>query len=207
HGVSPPRRRRAAASAAAGDGLGSGPALGSARARARLETRGHRRAAGAPRVATGGGFVLGGRRRSRGAALPRRQAIHPRSGCGADYRGVPRGAAMKVVVVAEYYPRRRDPVLGIWAHRQALAARDAGADVKVLVLERPIPPATSLRRPWRLPGALRGIARQPQSDTLDGIDVRYVRFTAGPRERSYASWHENAAGPLGKALAQLHAEW
>ena len=114
---------------------------------------------------------------------------------------------MNVCVVAEYYPRRRDPVLGIWAHRQALAARDAGADVKVLVLERPIPPAATLRRPWRLPRALRGIARQPQSDTLDGVDVRYVRFTAGPRERSYASWHENAAGPLEKALTQLHADW
>ena len=28
----------------------------------------------------------------------------------------------KVAVVAEYYPRRADPVLGIWAHRQARAA-------------------------------------------------------------------------------------
>ena len=29
---------------------------------------------------------------------------------------------MRVLVVSEYYPRRGDPVLGIWAHRQALAA-------------------------------------------------------------------------------------
>ena len=35
--------------------------------------------------------------------------------------------------------RRADPVLGVWAHRQALAARDAGADVRVLVLHRPVP--------------------------------------------------------------------
>ena len=34
---------------------------------------------------------------------------------------------MKVAVVAEYYPRAADPVLGIWAHRQALAARAATA--------------------------------------------------------------------------------
>ena len=34
---------------------------------------------------------------------------------------------MRVVVAAEYYPRRADPVLGVWAHRQARAARDAGA--------------------------------------------------------------------------------
>jgi teichuronic acid biosynthesis glycosyltransferase TuaC len=114
---------------------------------------------------------------------------------------------MKVAVVAEYYPRRRDPVLGIWAHRQAIAARDAGADVRVLVLERPVPPAAALRRPWRLPAALTGIARQPKSDVLDGIEVRYVRFVAGDRSRSYATWHERAAEPLGEALAQLRREW
>jgi teichuronic acid biosynthesis glycosyltransferase TuaC len=114
---------------------------------------------------------------------------------------------MKVAVVAEYYPRRRDPVLGIWAHRQALAARDAGADVKVLVLERPVPSAASLRRPWKLPGAIAGIARQPKRDELDGIEIRYVRFVAGDRNKTYATWHERAAEPLGKALAELHDEW
>jgi glycosyltransferase involved in cell wall biosynthesis len=114
---------------------------------------------------------------------------------------------VKVAIVAEYYPRRRDPVLGVWAHRQALAARDAGAEVKVLVLERPLPPASALRRPWRLPGALTGIARQPAKDTLDGVDVRYVRFVAGERSRSYATWHERAAAPLGDALADLRAAW
>jgi glycosyltransferase involved in cell wall biosynthesis len=114
---------------------------------------------------------------------------------------------VKVAVVAEYYPRRRDPVLGIWAHRQALAARDAGADVRVFVLERPVPPAASLRRPWKLPGALAGIARQPKQDQLDGIEVRYVRFVAGDRNKTYASWHERAAEPLGEALGALRQEW
>lgn len=114
---------------------------------------------------------------------------------------------MKVAVVAEYYPRRRDPVVGIWAHRQALAARDAGADVKVLALERPVPPASALRRPWRLPGAFARLARQPARDALDGIDIRYVRFVAGDRDRTYATWHQKAAEPLGKALAELYDEW
>jgi glycosyltransferase involved in cell wall biosynthesis len=114
---------------------------------------------------------------------------------------------VNVCIVAEYYPRRRDPVLGVWAHKQAVAARDAGADVKVLVLERPVPPAAALRRPWRLPGALLGIARQPPADRLDDIDIRYVRFRAGSRERSYTGWHEKAAGPLGRALGRLHAKW
>ena len=33
---------------------------------------------------------------------------------------------MKVAVVSEFYPRAHDPVLGIWAHRQAQAAIAAG---------------------------------------------------------------------------------
>ena len=41
-------------------------------------------------------------------------------------------------------PRTR--VLGVWAHRQALAARDAGADVRVLVLHRPVPSRAALKR-------------------------------------------------------------
>jgi teichuronic acid biosynthesis glycosyltransferase TuaC len=114
---------------------------------------------------------------------------------------------VKVAVVAEYYPRQRDPVLGIWAHRQALAARDAGADVKVLVLERPIPPTAAVRRPWRLPRALSGIAHQPARDELDGIEIRYVRFVAGDRNRTYASWHVRATKPLGEALTELQRNW
>ena len=52
---------------------------------------------------------------------------------------------MKVAIVAEFYPRAADPVLGLWAHRQAIAARDAGADVRVLVLHRPLPSRAQAR--------------------------------------------------------------
>lgn len=114
---------------------------------------------------------------------------------------------MNVAVVAEYYPRQRDPVLGIWAHRQALAAREAGADVKVLVLERPVPPASDVKRPWRLPKTLSGLMRQPAVETMDDIEVRYVRFVSPPRESSYATWHESATKPLTKALAKLNSGW
>jgi glycosyltransferase involved in cell wall biosynthesis len=114
---------------------------------------------------------------------------------------------VRVCVVAEYYPRRRDPVIGVWAHRQALAARGAGADVRVLALERPLPPASSLASARRLARALAGAARQPRHDTLDELEVEYVRFVSPPRERSYPSWDRWARGPLGKALARLHAHW
>jgi teichuronic acid biosynthesis glycosyltransferase TuaC len=114
---------------------------------------------------------------------------------------------MRVCVVAEYYPRRRDPVLGVWAHRQALAARDAGAEVRVLALERPVPPASALASAPKLARAVAGAVTQPRHDELDGLEVEYVRFLSPPRERSYPTWDRWARGPLGKALAKLHADW
>ena len=118
---------------------------------------------------------------------------------------------MRVAVVAEYYPRRRDPASGAWAHRQAVAARDAGADVHVLVLERPLPSAAAARgalrgRPAAAARELRAAAAQPRRDTIDGIPVEYVRFVSPPRERSYARWHRWARRPLARALGRLHAE-
>ncbi len=108
---------------------------------------------------------------------------------------------MRVVVVAEFYPRAADPVLGVWAHRQAMAARDAGAEVQVLVLHRPVPPARSLReRDWR---ALR-VLRQPRRAVLDGLPVEYVPFLAPPRPRSYGSWGAWAAPSLAVSLRALH---
>jgi glycosyltransferase involved in cell wall biosynthesis len=119
---------------------------------------------------------------------------------------------MRVCVVAEHYPRRRDPVLGVWAHRQALAAREAGAEVRVLVLERPVPGMAAARallrgRPGPLGRSLREFATQPRHDRLDGLEVEYVRFLAPARERAYSSWHRHAAAPLERALERLDERW
>jgi teichuronic acid biosynthesis glycosyltransferase TuaC len=113
--------------------------------------------------------------------------------------------SVRVAIVAEYYPRAADPVLGVWAHRQALAARDAGADVRVLVLHRPLPPLAALRaRDLR---ALRAAARQPRHATLDGIPVTYVPYLAPPRPWSYGAWGAFAAPALRRALRRLRAEF
>jgi glycosyltransferase involved in cell wall biosynthesis len=119
---------------------------------------------------------------------------------------------MRVAVVAEYYPRRRDPASGAWAHRQAVAARDAGADVRVLVLERPLPSAAAARAAVRAdPRAAVREARdaiaQPRRETRDGIEVEYVRYVSPPRERAYAAWHRWASWPLRRALDRLHSDW
>ena len=111
---------------------------------------------------------------------------------------------MKVAVVAEFYPRAADPVLGLWAHRQAIAARDAGADVRVLVLHRPLPSLAAARGgPAAAARATAHALSQPPRATLDGIEVAYVPFLAPPRPATYGSWGRWAAGPLAVALRAL----
>jgi teichuronic acid biosynthesis glycosyltransferase TuaC len=111
---------------------------------------------------------------------------------------------MRVAVVAEFYPRAADPVLGVWAHRQAVAARDAGADVRVLVLHRPVPPRSALQDgPAGALGAAARAAAQPLHTTLDDIPIAYVPFLAPPRPRSYGDWGRWAAPSLALALRAL----
>jgi glycosyltransferase involved in cell wall biosynthesis len=102
---------------------------------------------------------------------------------------------VRALVVAEFYPRANDPVLGVWAHRQAVAARDAGADVRVAVLYRPIPPRAE-------PKALGRYLRQPPRAKRDGITIDYIPFVSPPRSGSYGRWGAWAAPSL---AAYLHA--
>lgn len=111
---------------------------------------------------------------------------------------------MKVAVVAEFYPRAADPVLGIWSHRQALAARDAGAEVEVLVLHRPVPPKAAFDGgPREAARHAAEMLRQPWVEERDGLRVRYVPFVSPPRPSAYGSWGTWAAPPLAVALRAL----
>lgn len=106
---------------------------------------------------------------------------------------------MKVLVVAEFYPRASDPVLGVWAHRQALAARDAGAEVQVVVLHRPVPPSAQLRdrAAWRRATA------EPRRRELDGLPVTTVRYLSPARSGHYGRWGAYAAPQLAVALRAI----
>jgi teichuronic acid biosynthesis glycosyltransferase TuaC len=110
----------------------------------------------------------------------------------------------RVAVVAEFYPSQRDPVLGVWAHRQALAARDAGAELRVLVLHRLVPPRAALAAgPGAARRALAELVREPRRQTRDGLTITYIPFVSPPREHAYAKWGAWAAPPLALALRRL----
>jgi teichuronic acid biosynthesis glycosyltransferase TuaC len=109
---------------------------------------------------------------------------------------------MKALVVAEFYPSERDPVLGWWAHRQAVAARDAGAEVEVVVLHRLVPPRAALRD-RRAMRELGRRVREPRHQERDGLKIHYVSFVSPARERSYAQWGAWAALPLGRTIRRI----
>ena len=112
---------------------------------------------------------------------------------------------MKVLIVAEYYPRAADPVRGVWAHRQALAARDAGAEVRVLVLHRPLPPLAAMR-PLDLK-AFANALHQPRHMIRDGISIEFVRYVSPPRPLSYGAWGRWAAPALQRAIRRVEREF
>jgi teichuronic acid biosynthesis glycosyltransferase TuaC len=112
---------------------------------------------------------------------------------------------LKVAIVAEFYPRRGDPVLGVWAHRQALAASAAGVEVQVLVLHRLVPPRAALAAgPKAAARALEGLLHEPLHQVHDGLPVTYVPYLSPPRGGAYASWGAWAAPALAVALRRLH---
>ena len=121
---------------------------------------------------------------------------------------------MRVAVVAEWYPSPADPVLGVWAHRQAMAAQAAGAEVRVLAMRRPVPPLAAARalvpprpdaRPLRDWAA--GVRPSLAPLELDGIAVESVPWLAPPRPLSYGAWGWWMAPPLARRLDALHARW
>jgi glycosyltransferase involved in cell wall biosynthesis len=94
--------------------------------------------------------------------------------------------------------------MGVWAHRQALAAQQAGAEIHVLALNRLVPPQASFAAgAGAVAGAFAARAREPLRQTRDGIPVTYVPFVSPPRARSYANWGTWAAPVLSVALRAL----
>jgi len=95
-------------------------------------------------------------------------------------------------------------VLGVWAHRQALARATPARRLRVLVLHRLIPPRASLSAgALGVCSALAELVREPRKQTHDGLQVSYIPYVSPPRSGSYASWGAWAAPALGLALRRL----
>ena len=121
---------------------------------------------------------------------------------------------MKVAVVAEWYPSPGDPVHGLWAHRQAVAATAAGVETIVLALRRPVPPLSVARKLAQLPPDIRALRvwgrdarRSLRPAQLDGIRVESVPWIGPPRPISYGSWGYWMSPALSRALDRLYAGW
>jgi glycosyltransferase involved in cell wall biosynthesis len=111
---------------------------------------------------------------------------------------------VKALVVAEFYPSRHDPVLGIWAHRQALAVRDAGAEVRVVVLHRLVPPRAAFAAgAGSAARSLGQLVREPHTQTRDGLEISYVPYVSPERGRNYAKWGAWAAPTLAAEIARI----
>ena len=118
---------------------------------------------------------------------------------------------MRVAIVAEWYPSPADPVLGIWAHRQAMAARDAGADVRVLAMRRPVPPLALKLRALPDTAPLRRWAGGVRS-TLAPFELDWHPDPARARSSPAAAVVVRHLGPLddptlAPALLRLRREW
>ncbi len=115
---------------------------------------------------------------------------------------------MRVAVLAEWYPSPTDPVHGVWAHRQAVAARDAGADVRVIATRRPIPPLSVARGgPRALAAWSRGVKKLLGPWELDGIPIATAPFVSPPRPLSYGAWGYWMAPSVARALVALREHW
>jgi glycosyltransferase involved in cell wall biosynthesis len=115
-----------------------------------------------------------------------------------------RARGPRVAMISEFYPSRRDPVLGIWAHRQALAVCAAGADVRVIVLHRIVPPRAAFAAgPGEAARSLAALLREPRHQVHDGIPVTYASYISPPREHGYPRWGAWAAPALALALRGL----
>jgi glycosyltransferase involved in cell wall biosynthesis len=101
-----------------------------------------------------------------------------------------------------------DSVLGVWAHRQALAARGAGAEVRVIAARRPVPPISVVRRgPQALVAWAHDVSALVAPWELDGITIEPAPFLSPPRPLSYGVWGYWLAPSLARALNRLHAQW
>lgn len=84
------------------------------------------------------------------------------------------GDSVRILVLTEMYPRKKDPAAGIFVHRECLVLKRAGVDLRVLSPIPYSPRVLWLNSRWKRQGLV------PASDVWDGIPVRYPRYPRPP---------------------------
>lgn len=83
---------------------------------------------------------------------------------------------MKILIISHMYPSIHNSMAGIFVHKQALALKKQGCDIKVV---SPVPfapfPLSILSRKWK------EYADIPTQTVIDGIDVYYPRYLEFPK--------------------------
>jgi glycosyltransferase involved in cell wall biosynthesis len=83
----------------------------------------------------------------------------------------PDGSPLRVLFLATYFPKPGNPMMGVWALKQAHALRDAGADVRVVSFTSYIPRILA-----RAGARLAAWANCPPAHAFDGLPVAYPRW-------------------------------
>jgi len=107
---------------------------------------------------------------------------------------------MNVLIITPYFPLPGNPVMGLWAMKQAQALQRAGHDVTVVAPLSWVPRAAA-RMPATVPrsSAMRSRATAPRVHRWDGLETVYPRwpvYHVGP-QRGLLDRHPGAEARLG----------
>jgi len=109
---------------------------------------------------------------------------------------------MRILVISHMYPSARDPVYGVFVHKQVRALTERGCEARVI---SPVPlapwPLTALKKKWR------DYAAVPARDRVEGVPVYYPRYLEFPR--SYFLKHSGYLMFLGirKLAEEIYREF
>jgi len=110
-------------------------------------------------------------------------------------------SAIRVLVLSHMYPARKNPVPGIFVHRQVQALLDVGCEIRVVSPITFTPPLF-----WNKPEQ-KDRRQTPQSEVIDGISVFYPRYLRLPRKWFHGiscyTLYQGALGLIGSLVREF----
>ena len=109
---------------------------------------------------------------------------------------------MRVLFLSLWYPNAENPVLGTFVHEQAVALREAGADIRIV---QPLP-LTPFPVPW-LKASYRKLASIPQREIHQGFEVYHPRYLTLPRHLYFEHVGDWMYEGIRSVLTDLYRSW